>query len=229
MREAERAFGRLQPGQARVARPAPKAVQGPFFHAVRTDSAQVEIQMLFLALPDKHPMYPALIALLRVLDDGMSTPLHYRVCDRKGLAYHVNAGLDPLSDTSLIEISAACASAKLPALMGEILPILDELKNQKVAERELDKAKRRYARDLEAGFDDVEGLCAWYGDSLVFGRPLRSPEQRFSRMSKVRPVEIQQVAQEVLRADRLIATAVGSFEASAVRQVRALLRRFGEA
>jgi predicted Zn-dependent peptidase len=71
--------------------------------------------------------------LLRLLDDGMSTPLHYRVCDRKGLAYQVNAGLDPLGDTSLVEISAACGTEKLPELVGEILSILSELRDKPVS------------------------------------------------------------------------------------------------
>ena len=160
------------------------------------------------------------------LDDGMSTPLHYRVCDRKGLAYHVSAGIDPLGDTSLVEITAACASEKLPELVGEILGILSELRDKPVAQDEIDKAKRRYARDLEAGFDDVEGLCAWFGDSLLFGRPLRSPRERYQRMAKVTAARIGQAAAAVLRPENLVATAVGTFTPAVARKVRSLVRRF---
>jgi len=109
-----------------VPRPAPKSIPGPSFRGVRTDSAQAEVQILFRSLADNDPLFPALIALLRVLDDGMSTPLHYRICDRKGLAYHVSAGLDPLSDTSLVEISAACASTvMLVVTVGRAPPAPD--------------------------------------------------------------------------------------------------------
>ena len=94
MTAADRAFGGLPSGQRQFPRPAPRSLPGLTFRSVRTDSAQVEVQFLFRALPDDHPQYPALVTLLRLLDDGMSTPLHYRVCDRKGLAYQVNAGLD---------------------------------------------------------------------------------------------------------------------------------------
>jgi predicted Zn-dependent peptidase len=223
---AERAFGGLPAGQRCVPRPAPKSIPGPGFLSVRTDSAQAEVQILFRALADNHPLYPALIALLRVLDDGMSTPLHYRVCDRKGLAYHVSAGIDPLGDTSLVELTAACASEKLPELVGEILGILSELRDKPVAQDEIDKAKRRYARDLEAGFDDVEGLCAWFGDSLLFGRPLRSPHERYQRMAKVTAARIGQAARAVLRPENLVATAVGTFTPAVARKVRSLVQRF---
>jgi predicted Zn-dependent peptidase len=226
MAAAERAFGGLPPGQRQVPRPAPRAFPGLAFRSVRTDSAQVEVQFLFRALPDDHPQFPALVALLRLLDDGMSTPLHYRVCDRKGLAYQVNAGLDPLGDTSLIEISAACGTGKLPELVKEILAILSELRDKPAAADELDKVKRRYARDLEAGFDDVEGLCAWFGDSLIFDRPLRSPVERYRRMTRVSAAQVQEVAGEILRPERLVATIVGSFTPALVRKTAANLRAF---
>jgi len=224
---AKRALGGLPPGRPCTPRPAPRTVSGPRFRAVRTDSAQAEIQLLFRAFADNHPLYPALVTLLRLLDDGMATPLHYRVCDRKGLAYHVDAGLDPLADASLLEISAACASEKLPELVREILGILAELREGPVAKADLAKVKRRYARDLESGFDDVEGLGAWFGDSLLFDRPLRTPTERFRRMAKVTAAQVQAVAREVLRRENLVAAAVGGFAPSIARKVRAIIRVFG--
>jgi predicted Zn-dependent peptidase len=226
MAAAASALAKLPPGEQRFPRPAPRTFPGPSLHCVRTDSAQVEVQMLFRAIPDDHPQFPAFVGFLRLLDDGMSTPLHYRVCDRKGLAYHVNAGLDPLADTSLMEISAACASEKLPDLVREILGIVSELRDQPIDPPAVEKAKRRYARDLEAGFDDVEGLCSWYGDSLLFGRPLRSPSQRYSRMAEVDAAQIQAIAQEVFRPGRLVVTVVGSFTPTSVRKVRSLVGSF---
>jgi predicted Zn-dependent peptidase len=227
MAAATRAFGGLPAGRRQVPRPAPRSLPGLTFRSVRTDSAQVEVQFLFRALPDNHPHYPALVTLLRLLDDGMSTPLHYRVCDRKGLAYQVNAGLDPLGDTSLLEISAACGNGKLPELVGEILSILSELRDKPASAAELGKAKRRYARDLEAGFDDVEGLCAWFGDSMLFGRPLRSPAERYRRMARVSVAQVQDVAREILCPERLVATIVGRFTPALVRKTEAIFRGFG--
>jgi len=226
MAAAGKALASLPPGRVRSPRPAPRGVAGPSLHCVRTDSPQVEVQILFRALADDHPRFPALIAFLRLLDDGMSTPLHYRVCDRRGLAYHVNAGLDPLADTSLLEITAACASEKLPELVREIFSILCELRDRPIAAAAIAKARHRYARDLEAGFDDVDGLCNWFGDSLLFGRPLRSPSERYIRMAEVDAAQIQEVAREVLRPDRLVVAAVGSFDRSLVRAVGALVRGF---
>jgi len=226
MTAAASAFAKLPSGELRSPRPAPRTFPGPSLHCVRTDSAQVEVQILFRAIPDHHPQFPSFVAFLRLLDDGMSTPLHYRVCDRKGLAYHVNAGLDPLADTSLVEISAACASEKLPELVSEIFSVVRELRDEPIAATAIEKAKRRYARDLEAGFDDVDGLCYWFGDSLLFGRPLRSPSERYSRMAEVDEAQIQGIARQVFVPGHLVVSTVGSFDPSLIRKTRALVRAF---
>jgi predicted Zn-dependent peptidase len=218
------AFGRLPPGRRLQPLPPPARVNGPRFRSVRSDSAQAEIQILFHALHDRDPASAALVALLRVLDDGMSTRLHYRVCDQKGLAYHVNAALDPLYDTSLLEIDSACLPDKLPRLAGEIMALLSDLRTTLVPEEELAKAKRRYAHDVEAGFDDLEGLCSWFGGTaLFFARP-RSPAERYRQVAAVSAEQIRQVARRVLQPERMAAVVVGSVERSLLRRVERILR-----
>ena len=222
--QVRRAFGGLPPGQRRQPLPPPARVNGPRFRAVPSDSAQAEIQILFHALHDRDPGSAALVALLRVLDDGMSTRLHYQVCDQKGLAYHVSAALDPLYDTSLLEIDSACLPDKLPQLASEIVALLSDLRTTLVSEEELAKAKRRYARDVEAGFDDLEGLCSWFGGTaLFFSRP-RSPAERYRRMAAVSAKQIRQVARRVLRPERMAAVVVGSVDRRLSRRVERILR-----
>ena len=222
--QVRRAFGRLPPGRRLRPLPPPARVNGPRFQSVRSDSAQAEIQILFHALADQDPGSAALIVLLRVLDDGMSTPLHYRVCDQKGLAYHVSAALDPLYDTSLLEIDSACLPEKLPQLASEIVALLSDLRTTLVSEEELAKAKGRYARDVEAGFDDLEGLCSWFGGTALFFSHPRSPAERYRRVAAVSAEQIRQVARRVLQPERMVTVVVGSVERSLSRRVERILR-----
>ena len=67
--------------------------------------SQTSLAILFRAVPELDPAYVALVALLRVLDDGMSTRLHYTLADQKGLAYSIHAAIEPLADTALFEIT----------------------------------------------------------------------------------------------------------------------------
>ena len=110
--------------------------------------------------------------------------------------------------------------------MAEIFSILRELRDEPIAPTAIEKAKRRYARDLEAGFDDVDGLCNWFGDSLLFGRPLRSPSERYSRMAEVDGPQVQEIARRVFRPGNLLVTTVGNFDPSLIRKTRGLVRSF---
>ena len=222
---ARRAFRGVSPGRRAIPLAPRVSLDGPRFRRVWSDSAQTQLQLLFYALPEWDPGYAALVALLRILDDGMSTRLHYRICDQKGLAYNVNAALEPLFDTALLELDAACAHAKLPELLTEVIKIISEFREELVTPAELDKAKRRYLFDLEAGFDDLDGLCGWFGGTELFFRPY-SHEERVRRMDRVTIKEVRKVARRVLRPDRLTAVAVGALESATARKVQRLLRGF---
>ena len=127
-RQSRAAFARRPARRAARARGAPRpAGPGPLYRAVHNESAQTQVHILFHALPETDPDYLALRALVRVLDDGMSTRLHYQICDQKGLAYSIAGSLHSYHDAALLEIDAACAHAKLPALIGESLGMLGPL------------------------------------------------------------------------------------------------------
>ena len=157
-RQSRAAFARVPRGERRAPRPPRPAGTGPRFRAVHNESAQTQVHILFHALPETDPDYLALRALVRVLDDGMSTRLHYQICDQKGLAYSIAGSLHSYHDAALLEIDAACAHAKLPALVGESLGMLGRFRDELVGEDELDKAKRRFVGDIEACYDNLDGL-----------------------------------------------------------------------
>ena len=88
-KHARAGFARVHTGARRRPRAPEPNGQGPRFRAVHNESAQTQVHVLFHALAETDPGYAALRALIRVLDDGMSTRLHYQICDQKGLAYSV--------------------------------------------------------------------------------------------------------------------------------------------
>jgi predicted Zn-dependent peptidase len=155
----------------------------------------------------------------------MSTPLHYQVCDQKGLAYHVGASLEPFHDAALLEVDGACAHAKVPDLVAEIFAVLDRFRTSPVSEESLEKAKRRYFGDLEAGFDDLHGLCSWFGGADLFQRA-HTHDELVARMNQVTVEQVRAVARRVLTRDRLTFAVVGMVDRSTARRTERLLERF---
>ena len=219
------AFARVPRGRrCRAVAPRP-SLRGPRFRSIHNESAQTQVHILFHALPERDPDYQALRALMRVLDDGMSTRLHYQICDQKGLAYSASAGLYSFHDAALLEIDAACAHTKLPDLIGEALSILARFRSELVSPQELDKAKRRFVSDMESCYDDLDSLCGWFGGTELFYRP-RSQEQRAREVERVRAAHIQKVARRVITRERLNVVVVGSLPRAVARKVAALVKGF---
>jgi predicted Zn-dependent peptidase len=222
---AREAFADVPAGARRKPSVPRAAGPGPRFRAVYNESAQAQVQLVFHALPETDPDYQALRALIRVLDDGMSTPLHYQICDQKGLAYSVAGSLHSYHDAALLEIDAACAHANLPALVTEALAILTRFRDEDVSDAELAKAKHRFSNDLESCYDDLDSLCGWFGGTELFYRP-QTQEQRARELDRVKPADIRRVAKRVIRRDRLNVAVVGTLGASLTKKVSKIVSDF---
>ncbi len=223
---ARKAFTGLPAGRRVRPMPARARLDGPHFRAVWNDSAQIQVQILFHGVPDWDPGNPALSLLLRLIDDGMSTPLHYRICDQQGLAYSVGASVEPLYDAALVEVDAACAPAKLPDLVSEVLRIVDGFRREPVTSAQLARARRRATGDLEAGFDDLGGLASFHGGGDLFFRPY-THQELLQRLSRVTVDDIRRIARRVFRPERLTVVAVGAVDRAVAGRVRRTLNGFG--
>jgi predicted Zn-dependent peptidase len=222
---AAKAFKAVPAGTRRRPTPPRLTGDGPRFRATYNEAAQAQVQVLFHALPETDKDYQALRALVRVLDDGMSTRLHYQICDQKGLAYSVAGSLHSYHDAALLEVDAACAHAKLPELVGEALAILGRFRDEPVSDAELAKAKHRFRSDLESCYDDLDSLCGWFGGTELFYRP-PSQEQRARQLERVTAADIQRVARRVFRRERLNVAVVGSLGSALSKKVSRIVEKF---
>lgn len=216
---ASRALARM-PAGIRVEVPvAPPFAKGPLLRHVPDAGSQTSLAILFRALPELDPAYVSLVALLRVLDDGMSTRLHYTLADQKGLAYSIHAAIEPLADTALFEISGATANAKVPALVRELLLLLDGLRQGKVTDDELAKARVRYRYETLASIDDAAAMAGWFGGTALYYPP-PSLSQRLATMSAVTVDDVVRVAEQVLSPNHLVLAAVGTLSKARLGELR---------
>lgn len=182
--------------------------------------SQTTMSMVLQGYAETSPAYLPMVGLLRCLDDGMSTRLHYQLCDQKGLAYAINAGIDALTDVSLFEISGATAHHKVGALITELLGLLTSLREHPVSDQELDRIRNRYRYELLASIDDGAAMASWFGGTRLYATP-PSLGSRLTAIEQLTAAQIQQVAREVLRPDRLAAAFVGKVTEKRQREIEA--------
>ena len=198
---------------------APPSPPGPRLRHVADAGSQTSLAILFRAVPELDPTYIALVALLRVLDDGMSTRLHYTLADQKGLAYSIHAAIEPLADTALFEITGATANAKVPALVRELLGLLDGLRRGNVTADELAKARVRYRYETLASIDDAAAMAGWFGGTALYYPPT-TLSARLEAMAKVTVDDVVRVADAVLTPDHLVLAAVGTLSRARLGELR---------
>ena len=144
---------------------------GPLLRHVPDRGSQTSLSILFRGMPELDPSYLAMATMLRILDDGMSTRLHYQLADQKGLAYSIHAGIEPLADVAVFEIAGATANNKVAQLVTEVAAVLQGLCAGDVTERELAKARVRYRYETLASIDDAGSMASWFGGTALYYPP----------------------------------------------------------
>lgn len=225
-RAAEEAFGGLPRG-ARLRVAAPKLDQKkPRVRFVENQSSQTELRVAFRAKSERDPAEPAMEMLLRVLDDGMSTRLYERICDRLGLCYDVSGSFEAYEDDGVIDIAAGARHSRTPMVAKEVFALLRDLCDHGPTEEELQKARDRHLWSVEAMCDDPDETAAFHGLAALAG-VTRSPLVRHEQLCAVTREDVRAAASSIFRPERLSVTAVGLLKDSDVTRLEKAIRVLG--
>jgi predicted Zn-dependent peptidase len=219
---AEEHLGALPRGRRSSVLPPPPWPAGPRLEVVSHDDAQAEFSLSFPCPPEHHPDYPVHLCIRRILDDGLSSRLPFEIVERRGLAYSLHAGIDAFADAGMTVVEGACAPAKLPRVMEEVLRVLGGLAGDAVPEEELVRVQRRHRMTLAFSLDSAAELAGWYGSGEVLSAP-EGFEERCRRVERVTPADVARVARATFRRRNAIAVVVGPARRRERREVERLL------
>jgi predicted Zn-dependent peptidase len=149
--------------------------------------------------------------LMRVLDDGMSTRLYHRLCDKQGLCYNVSANYDGYEDDGILDFAAGCAHERVALVTSEILAVVRDLAEHGPTDEELAKAKRRNEWEVRTLGDSVEDTAGFFAGGHLFER-VESPAERLAKNRAVTREAVRDAAREFARPEHLNVVAVGLLE-----------------
>ncbi len=205
---AEEHLGALPRGRRSADVPPPRWPRGAQLEVVSHEDAQAEFSLSFPCPPERHTDHAVHLCIRRILDDGLSSRLPFEIVERRGLAYALHAGIDTFSDTGMTVVEGACAPAKLPRVLEEVLRVLGELAARAVPEEELLRVQRRHRMTLAFSLDSAAELAGWYGSGEVISVP-EGFEERCRRVERVTPGDVLRVARETFRRRNVVAVVVG--------------------
>lgn len=224
-REIERAFGSMPRGRRIPAAPPPDGQKKARLRCVENTSSQTDLRICFRAPSERDPREPAVELLMRVLDDGMSTRLYERICDRLGLCYDVSGMFETYEDDGVLDVAAGAQHERATVVVKEIFGLLRELAETGPNDEELEKARDRHLWSVEAMQDDAEAMAGFYGLAALAGIA-RTPMARHDELARVTRDEVRAAAEAVFRADRLSVVAVGLLREADERKLERAVKGF---
>jgi predicted Zn-dependent peptidase len=221
----ERCFGPMPRGARVPVLAPPNGQKKPRFRFVENQSSQTDLRICFRGPSERDPREPAVEMLLRVLDDGMSTRLYERICDRLGLCYDVSGMFECYEDDGVIDVAAGAQHERVAQVTKEIFSLLHDLAEHGPREEELEKARDRHLWSIEAMQDDAEGVAGFFGLAALAGIA-RTPMARHEEIMAVSAADVRDAAQAVFRPERLSAVAVGLLSESEERRLEKAIKAF---
>ena len=221
---AQRAFGSMPTGFRLAYGLTPRPQRRQPVHVQESDGSQISLLLSYPAPHENHPDFPSLLMLRRILDDGLSSRLRQEICERRGLAYSINAAMDVYSDAGAFDVEAHCSPPNLAATFENVLRTLEDIAVAGVTDDELQRAKTRHQADLHFALDDPAEMAAWCGAAEVVGCRF-TYEERLRQALAVQPEDIARLARSMFELDAAVVTLVGPVEVEHASEVEALTGR----
>jgi predicted Zn-dependent peptidase len=190
-----------------VVNPPPRVV------LTRRDTEQAHILVGGKGLQRDDDRRWAYQVLNHVMGSGMSSRLFREVREERGLAYSVYTFRLAYADAGAWGVYVGTTPSQTDTTLQVINHELDKVMEDGITDAEMERAKGSMRGGLALSLEDSNSRMVRLGRDELAGMPHLSTDERLEKLEAVTKEEVQKVAQELYRGDRLVG-AVGPFEES---------------
>ncbi|HTR19033.1 MAG TPA: pitrilysin family protein [Candidatus Paceibacterota bacterium] len=173
----------------------------------KTDQTQLILGVP--AYPYLHKDEYALAVLSTILGGGMSSRLFIEVREKRGLAYSVHSWAEKYPDTGYFAVQAGVEHGKLEKTVETVLAEFKKIKAKKVSTAELKKAKAYLKGTTTLSLETSDEIAEKAATSLIVMGKVRTLEERLKGIDKVTAADVQRVAKDILKTERLNLAIIG--------------------
>lgn len=177
------------------------------------------------AYPYLHPDEAALSVLSTILGGGMSSRLFMEVREKRGLAYSIQSWVERYPDTGSFVIQAGIEHAKLDITLSTVLQELRKIRRAAVPKAELEKAKSYLKGTLAISLETSDEIANHAATSIINTGRFRVLDDILRDIDAVKAADVQRVAKDIFRRDRLNLAIIGPHESKG--RLEELLRSRG--
>jgi predicted Zn-dependent peptidase len=179
-------------------------------HTKQSDQAHIRVGVH--SYPINHPDRYALGLLATVLGGGMSSRLFTEVRERRGLAYYVYGYNMGYTDTGTLYAQGGVDIKRIDEAVKTIVAEFGRIAAEPVEADELEKARNFAKGRLVLSLEDPKGTIMFGLRSEVLEGTLREPDDVLAGYDAVTIEDIQRIAQDIVRENRLNLAVIGPFD-----------------
>jgi predicted Zn-dependent peptidase len=143
-----------------------------------------------------------------LLGENMSSRLFQTIREQHGLAYSIQSSTSYFADTGAFVISAGLDTKRLPKALRLVLRELKRIAKRPPSADELRRAKDYSIGQMRLGLESTSNQMMWIGEHLLAYGFIHTPEEIERKIEAVTPEQIQSVAGEMFRDNRLNAAVI---------------------
>jgi predicted Zn-dependent peptidase len=175
-------------------------------------SDQAHVRMGVHSYPIGHPDRYALMLLATALGGGMSSRLFTEVRERRGLAYYIYGYNQAYTDAGTLFAQGGVDINRIDDAVSTIVGEFARIAAEPVEQDELEKARNFAKGRLVLSLEDPKGMISFaLRDEVLEGR-LREPDEVLAALDKVTVEDLQRVARDIIRQERLNLALIGPFD-----------------
>ena len=205
-------LGDVPDGSAGEPEPVVWAQDGPRVKIHSKQSDQAHVRLGTHSYPIEHPDRYVLSLLSTVLGGGMSSRLFSEVRERRGLAYYIYGYNQGYTDAGTLYAQGGVDIARIDEAVRTIVAEFGRIASEPVAPDELAKARNFAKGRLILSLEDPKGTILFGLRSEVLEGRTREPDEVLAGFDAVTVEDIQRVAENIIREDRLNLAVIGPFD-----------------
>ncbi len=160
---------------------------------------------------DNHPDRYAQEVLATILGGMMSSRLFTKVREELGLAYYIQAESSSNPDTGYLVVGSGLDNKKASNGIVAILEEFKKIKNEKVSEKELQKAKDYIKGKMALKLEASDSLAFYYGVQALLEKEVKTPLDIFKEIDKITVEDVLRVSEDIFTKEKLNLAMIGPF------------------
>jgi len=170
----------------------------PSFTEVKKDTWQTHCMTGNIAYSIKDKRRLGMFLLNNILGGhGLNSRLNLSLREKRGLAYTVESNYNPYSDTGAFSVYFGTDRQNTEKSLSVVNSELAKLRNYKLGDIQLSRAKNQIKGYLARGFENHESLMLSLGKSLMVFNKIDSLEEICAKIDKISSSGLLDIANEI--------------------------------